>query len=630
VLDFKEVLKNKIPLLFDGAMGTELYKRGLFINRSFEEANLIHRQLIQSIHKDYRDAGADVLTTNSWGAGYYKLKDHNLQDKVYEINLAAARIAREVAGDELYVAGSVGPLGHRLEPFGTLKAGDAFAAFTEQVRGLRDGGVDFVLFETFTDISEMEQAIRAAKAVDADMPVFGTLSIEMSGELTLGPSVELSLEKLAGWGADVVGLNCHVGPQPMLAAIKKVKGAATAPLLVQPNAGLPKEVDGRTLYMATPEYFSEYTKYFLQEGVQFVGGCCGTGPEHTRVMAQTMRQFKAMSQLSPIEGRVEVRGVAQPRLRDEPIERDRVAFADKSGWSAKLARGEKVYTIELVPPAGIAPTKLLDSAREIKAAGIDAVNIPDGPRASSRLSTLVTAILVEQKVGIETILHYTCRDRNLIGMQSDMLGVHAIGLRNVLLLTGDPPKLGNYPNATGVFDVDAIGLTRMVRKLNGGIDVGGKPIGDPTALSMGVGVNPVHSDFDYEMERFSRKLEAGAEWAITQPVFDQRALERLFEYMATHGLKVPLVIGIWPLTSFKNAQFMKNEVPGIEIPDAVMHRMASTTTPQEGRDIGVEIARELCQSVINDVQGVQLSAPFGRVDLALRVIGKLPEPRETQ
>ena len=407
----------------------------------------------------------------------------------------------------------------------------------------------------------------------------------------------------------------------MLGAIKKLKGLVQTPLIMEPNAGLPKEVDGRTLYMATPDYFAEYTKNFLQEGVRFVGGCCGTGPEHIKMMAQTMRQFRAMSQTADA-GCATIRCVDVPDKKEEAAEQLRVPFADKSRWSAKLARGEKVYTIELVPPAGITPTRLLESAKAIKLAGIDAINIPDGPRASSRLSTIITAILVEQRVGIETILHYTCRDRNLIGMQSDMLGAHAIGLRNLLLLTGDPPKLGDYPNATGVFDIDAIGLARMVRKLNGGIDLGGRPIGEPTALSMGVGVNPVHSDFDYEMERFRRKLEAGAEWAITQPVFDIRALERFFSYMTKHNLKLPVIVGIWPLTSLKNAQFMRNEIPGIEIPDGVMERMARTGTPQEGRDEGVEIARQMCAAVISEAQGVQLSAPFGRVDLALRVIGK--------
>jgi len=621
MLSFREVIEKKIPLLLDGAMGTELYKRGMFINRSFEEANLSNRRLVLSVHKDYKDAGADALSTNSWGAGYYKLKDHNLHDKVYEINLEAAKLAREASAGELYVAGSVGPLGHRLEPFGMLGAADAFKAFKEQIRGLHDGGVDFILFETFTDLCELEQAIRAVKSIDADLPIFSCLAIELSGELMMGPPLEQSLAKLAGWGSDVVGLNCHVGPQPMLGAIKKLKGLIDRPLVIEPNAGLPKEVDGRTLYMATPEYFAEYTKNFLQEGVQFVGGCCGTGPEHIKVMAQTMRQYRAMSQAGDA-GCATVRCVDVPDTKEDVAEMARVAFADKSRWSAKLARGEKVYTIELVPPAGITATKLLESAKAIKHAGIDAINIPDGPRASSRLSTIITAILVEQRVGIETILHYTCRDRNLIGMQSDMLGAHAIGLRNVLLLTGDPPKLGDYPNATGVFDVDAIGLTRMVRKLNGGIDLGGRPIGEPTALSMGVGVNPVHSDFDYEMERFRKKLEAGAEWAITQPVFDIRALERFFSYMAMHGLKIPVVVGIWPLTSLKSAQFMRNEIPGIEIPDSVMERMARAGSPQEGRDEGVEIAREMCAAVIADVQGVQLSAPFGRIDLALRVIGK--------
>ncbi|MGD9940612.1 MAG: bifunctional homocysteine S-methyltransferase/methylenetetrahydrofolate reductase [Clostridia bacterium] len=624
MLSFREVLDKKIPLLLDGAMGTELYKRGVFINRSFEEANLSNRRLVLSIHKDYKDAGADVLKTNSWGAGYYKLKDHNLHDKVYEINLEAAKLACEVSAGELYVAGTVGPLGHRLEPFGMIGAAEAFKAFREQIQGLHDGGVDFILLETFTDLTELQQAILASKSVAPDLPIVSCLAIELSGELLMGPPLEESLASIAGWGSDVVGLNCHVGPQSMLGAIKKLKGLIDAPLIMEPNAGLPKEVDGRTLYMATPEYFAEYTKKFLQEGVRFVGGCCGTGPEHIKGMAQSMRQFRAMSQHADA-GCVTVRCVDAPDLADKQEEtagQVRVPFADKSRWSAKLARGEKVYTIELVPPAGITPTRLLESAKAIKHAGIDTINIPDGPRASSRLSTIITAILVEQRVGIETILHYTCRDRNLIGMQSDMLGAHAIGLRNMLLLTGDPPKLGDYPNATGVFDVDAIGLTRMVRRLNGGIDLGGRPIGEPTALSLGVGVNPVHSDFDYEMERFRRKLEAGAEWAITQPVFDIRALERFFAYMAKHNLKLPIIVGIWPLTSLKNAQFMRNEVPGIEIPDEVMERMARTETPQEGRDEGVEIARQLCAAVISEVQGVQLSAPFGRVDLALRVIGK--------
>ncbi len=655
---FREILAEGSALLFDGATGTELYKRGIFINRCFEEANLTNRAMILDLHREYAAAGADVLSTNSWGAGYYKLKGHNLQNEVYRINFEAAKIAvqaareagENVAQGRKWIAGSVGPLGVRMEPFGAIRGEEAFAAYREQIRGLADGGVDLILLETFADIAEAQEAMRAARAVAPALPVFVCLTLDLSGKLALGPSLEEAMGRLVADGADAVGLNCSVGPQPMLSAIKRVRELVDLPVIVQPNAGLPKEVDGRTIYMSTPEYFAQYTKYFLQEGVRFVGGCCGTSPEHTRAMAQTMRQFRAMSQdrnadrlggdgaadtvqagsrlaARPVShGPTSARetaatGTAGAKKSPEPAAQ-RLPFAEKSNWAAKLARGEKVYTIELLPPSGIAPDKLLENARQVKAAGIDAINIPDGPRASSRMSTIVTAIMIEQRVGIETILHYTCRDRNLIGMQSDMLGAHAIGLRNILLITGDPPKMGDYPNATGVFDIDAIGLTRMVHRLNGGVDIGGRPIGAPTALSNGVGVNPVHRDFDYEMERFLKKVEAGAEWAITQPVFDIGAMEKFLSFLVRHNLKIPIVMGIWPLTSLRNAQFMNNEVPGIEIPESTLARMARACSPQEARDEGVAIARELCEALTGSIQGVQLSAPFGRIDLALRVIGK--------
>ncbi len=714
--DFREALAAGTPLLFDGATGTELYKRGIFINRCFEEANLTNRAMILGLHKEYAAAGAEVLSTNSWAAGFYKLRGHNLQNDVYRINFEAARIAREaiaeLEGSGLdregpgadsgargwspaprtarggkWVAGSVGPLGLRLEPFGAITREEAFAAFREQIRGLADGGVDLVLLETFADVGEAAQAMRASRSICPDLPVFVCLSLNLAGELALGPSLEEAVDRLASEGADAIGLNCSVGPQPMLSAIRRVRRRVDLPVIVQPNAGLPKEVDGRTIYMSTPEYFANYTKYFLQEGVRFVGGCCGTSPEHTRAMAQTMRQFRAMSgdgrapgtiqneQVRPEtvqhgEVRAETVQYAQVRpetvqhaaVRPEPpqpeppqpgpeggargvsaggtVPRDfsvgggtaggdgapkdaetRVPFGLKSKWTAKLAKGEKVCAIELLPPMGTVPDKVLENARQAKAAGIDAINIPDGPRASSRMSTIVTAIMIEQRVGIETILHYTCRDRNLIGMQSDMLGAHAIGLRNILLITGDPPRLGEYPNATGVFDIDAIGLARMVHRLNGGMDIGGRPIGAPTALSGGVGVNPSHRDFDYEMDRFMRKIDAGAEWAVTQPVFDIGAMENFLSFMARRGLALPIIMGIWPLTSLRNAQFMNNEVPGIEIPESTLARMARAGSPQEARDEGVAIARELREAMSAEVQGFQLSAPFGKIEPALRVMG---------
>jgi homocysteine S-methyltransferase len=619
----RRFLDEKTPLLFDGAMGTEIYRRGVYVNRCFEEANLGNSGIILDIHRDYRTAGAEVLSTNSWGAGLYKLRAHGLGDRLREINVEAARLARSVAKDELYVAGSIGPLGSRMAPWGPLGREEVFGAFVEQLSALRDGGVDLFLFETFVDAEELGVALAAARSLGSGLPVFACLSTDLEGKLLYGPSLEAAVASLVEGGADVVGLNCRVGPSPMLNTVRKLKGVAGRPLLVQPNAGLPSEVEGRTIYMTTPEYFAQYTKYFLQEGVRFVGGCCGTTPAHTSAMARAFRHYKAMGLGDgSIVADTERPGAPRVVATGGPEEAPRVPFAEKSRWSAKLARGEKVFSIELVPPAGITATKLLENAKRIRDAGVDAINIPDGPRASSRMSAIITAILVEQKVGIETILHYTCRDRNLIGMQSDMLGAQAIGLRNVLLITGDPPKLGEYPDATGVFDVDAVGLARMVRRLNGGIDVGGRSIGEPTAISMGVGVNPVHRDFDYEMRRFAKKIEAGAEWAITQPVFDRGALERFLAHLEREGIRIPLIVGIWPLTSLKNAQFMANEVPGIVIPETTLARMARAEGPETARDTGVEIARELCLGLLDEVAGVQISAPFGRVDLALRVIGK--------
>lgn len=653
----QEILKSRTPLLFDGATGTELYKRGIFINRCFEEANLTDRAMVLGLHNDYADAGADVLTTNSWGAGFYKLKGHSLQNKLYDINFEAARIAREAAGDykaahsheaardRLLVAGSVGPLGVRMEPFGSLAKEEAFAAYREQIKGLVDGGIDFVLFETFLDVDEEEQAILAARDVKPDIPIFACLTIDLSGNLSSGISLEEAIGRLADFGADVVGLNCSVGPQPMLTAVKRIMKHVDLPVIAQPNAGLPKEVDGRMIYMSTPEYFAQYAKYFLEEGVQFVGGCCGTTPEHIRAMARTMRQHRAMAvgsagaasertaagpggvraQVGAPAGAAPTRAAAEsaagtasdvePRIRVVP-------FAEKSKWAAKLARGETVYSLELVPPAGIAPEALIENAARAKEAGIDAINIPDGPRACSRMSTIVTAIMVEQRVGVETILHCTCRDRNLISMQSELLGAHAIGLRNVLCITGDPPKLGDYPNATGVFDIDSVGLTKMVHLLNSGFDVAGRPIGEPTSLSHGVGVNPGHRNFDFEMERLWKKIEAGAEWVVTQPVFDAASMEAFLNYLVRHDLKIPVIMGIWPLSSLKNAQFMKNEMPGIEISDSLLKRMAAPATLQAARDEGVAIAREMYETMKDSIQGVQLSAPFGRIDLALRVVGK--------
>ncbi len=622
---FKDVLAKGEPLLFDGAMGTALYTKGIFINRCFEDANFTNPALVKEIHQEYLSAGAQVITTNSFGANAFKLKGHNLQDKTHLINREAALLARAVVKDQAYVAGSVGPLGVRIEPWGPTSFDEARSAFREQIAGLVEGGIDVVCLETFSDISEIQQAILASRDVKPDLPVIAHLVIDPDGATPLGTPLEWAMKKLDEWNVDVVGLNCSVGPAPMMTAIARIRAATQKPICFQPNAGLPKLVDGRQIYMSTPEYMAEFAKDFLQAGVRFVGGCCGTGPDHIKAMANAIRHNRAMTEGG---GGGKGRGA---RLRAEarkapavPLENEavRVPAAEKSQWARKIAAGERVYSVELLPPQGVSPEKILANSAALKRAGIDAVNIPDGPRASARMSAIMTAVMIEQRAGIETVLHYTCRDRNLLGMQSDMLGAQAIGLRNLLLVTGDPPKLGNYPNATGVFDVDAIGLTNMVHRLNGGIDLGGRSIGQPTALSVGVGVNPVHRDFAYEMKRFKYKVEAGAEWAITQPVFDLRSMFKFLDYIDKHKIRIPIIAGVWPLLSYRNAVFMNNEVPGVVIPPELMARMEAVLDPEDAKKVGIEIAHDMVETLGTAVQGVQMSAPFGKIELALAIIGR--------
>jgi len=635
---FRQVLQSGEPLLFDGAMGTELYKRGIFINKSFEEANLASPELVLSVHRDYRDAGAGVLTTNSWGAGRFKLAKHNLQDRLAEINRAAVSLARSVAGTDLYVAASVGPLGPRLEPVGAVSADEARAVFREQIEVLAEAGADLIILETFGDVREAVVALEAAREVSRELPVIASLTIDMEGNPLFGMRLEEAMDRVIEAGADAVGLNCSVGPQPMLRAARRMRvHNASIPLCIEPNAGLPRQIEGRMMYMSTPEYFATYAKYYLQEGVRFVGGCCGTTHEHIRAMSASVRQYRAMCADSNFEnpecgapavtfvplGRPAAAPAAQVPAADSALGQPRrVPFAEKSSFSAKLGAGELVYALELVPPAGTTLDSIIEKAKIAKRAGIDAINIPDGPRASSRISTLVTAIMIEQKTGLETILHYTCRDRNLISMQADLMGAQTIGLRNILCITGDPPKLGDYPDATGVFDIDSIGLTRMIYRLNGGFDISGRAIGAPTSLSHGVGVDPGSDGFATEMERLRKKLDAGAEWAITQPIFDMAIMERFLDYLERERIKIPVIMGLWPLSSLRNALFMKNEVPGIEIPDSVIARMERCATVEAAREEGVAMAREMFEALKSRIQGVQLSAPFGRIELALKVVGK--------
>ncbi len=617
--NFRELLESDGVYVFDGAVGTRLYDKGIYINRSYDELNIAAPDLVREVHEEYVAAGADVIETNSFGATRNNLQPYGLESKLREINIAAARIAREAAGQKAYVAGAIGPLGLRVEPFGPTSFDEAKDMFKEQVEALLEGGVDLFILETFSELSVIEQAIRAVREL-CDLPIVAQMTIQIDGKTVFGTTPELFTAKLDELGADVIGLNCGMGPNHILNALEKMRATTDKPLSAQPNAGLPRDVQGRQFYMGSPEYMAEFSRRFVQAGVKFVGGCCGTTPAHIKLISSAIRS------LSPRQSIAEARKESTISVSDlKPVDVQVVAPEERSLWSAKIARGEFVTSVEVLPPKGCDAEKTLDSIRLLKEKGVDGVNIPDGPRAQTRMSAQATAVLVERDIGIEAVLHYCCRDRNLLGMMSDLLRAAALGLHNLLLITGDPPKMGPYPDATAVFDIDAIGLTNMVNKLNHGLDLGNNPIGKPTAFSIGVGVNPGAVNMEEEIRRFEWKVEAGAEYAITQPVFDTEQLNRFLDRVS--HVRIPIVAGIWPLVSFRNAEFLHNEVPGVEVTQDILERMrvASDKSKEHAREEGIAIARESLLEVRDIIQGVQVSAPFGNVKYALQVFEALDQ-----
>lgn len=619
--NFRELLDSDSVYVFDGAVGTRLYDKGVYINRSYDELNLTAPDLVREVHEEYAAAGADIIETNTFGATRHKLQPYGLETKLRDINIAAARIAREAAGDKVFVAGAIGPLGLRIEPFGPTSFDEAKEIFREQVEALLEGGVDLFVLETFSELPEIEQAIRAIKEI-SDLPIVAQMAIQMDGKTTFGTSPDAFAARLDELGADVIGLNCGMGPNHVLTALEKMRLVTSKSLSAQPNAGLPRDVQGRQFYMGSPEYMAEFSRRFVQSGAKFVGGCCGTTPTHIKLIASAIRADSPRQTAKAF--------VKQPATVAEltPEDVQVVPSEERSNWAAKIARGEFVTSVEVLPPKGCDAQKTLESIALLKDAGVDAVNIPDGPRAQTRMSAQATAVLVEQKVGIEAVLHYCCRDRNLLGMMSDLLGAAALGLHNLLIITGDPPKMGPYPDATAVFDIDSIGLTNMVNKLNHGLDLGNNPIGLPTAFSIGVGVNPGAVNLEEEIRRFEWKVEAGAEYAITQPVFDTEQL-RTFLDKISH-VKIPIVAGIWPLVSFRNAEFLHNEVPGVNVTPEILERMrvASDKSKEAAREEGIAIARESLTEVHDVIAGVQVSAPFGNVKYALQVFDALEEFQE--
>ncbi len=617
--NFRDLLDSEGVYVFDGAVGTRLYDKGIYINRSYDELNIAAPDLVREVHEEYVAAGADIIETNSFGATRHKLQPYGLESKLREINIAAARLAREAAGDKAYVAGAIGPLGLRVEPFGPTSYDEAKEMFREQAEALLEGGVDLFILETFSELPLIEQAIRAVREV-SDLPIVAQMTIQMDGKTIYGDTPEHFTQKLDSLDVDIIGLNCGMGPNHLLNALEKMRKVTSKPLSAQPNAGLPRDVQGRQFYMGSPEYMAEFSRRFVQVGAKFVGGCCGTTPTHIKLIADGIRSISPRVSASSV---IKSEPVTVLELKPEDVHV--VDPIERSRWSAKIARGEFVTSVEVLPPKGCDAEKTLESIRLLKDKGVDGVNIPDGPRAQTRMSAQATAVLVEREIGIEAVLHYCCRDRNLLGMMSDLLGAAALGLHNLLLITGDPPKMGPYPDATAVFDIDAIGLTNMVNKLNHGLDLGNNPIGKPTAFSIGVGVNPGAVNMEEEIKRFEWKVEAGAEYAITQPVFDTEQLKRFLDLIS--HVRIPIVAGIWPLISFRNAEFMHNEVPGVNVTEDILERMrvASDISKEAARDEGIAIARESLLAVRDDIQGVQVSAPFGNVKYALQVFEALDE-----
>ena len=593
----------------DGAMGTMLYARGIFLNRCFDELNVSNPGLVRSVHEEYLAAGADLLETNTFGAHRYKLGPHGLEQQVRKINREGAQIAREAAQGRGLVAGSIGPLGKPLEPFGNIAFEDAVAAYREQAEGLVEGGVDLFIIETMPSLDQARAALAAVRAV-SEAPVVVSLTFNEEGTTFYGDKPEDVVRILEDLDVPVIGANCSQGPQPMLETMQRMAGAVRrARLSAMPNAGAPALVDGRFVYLCTPEYMASHARRFLAAGVSLVGGCCGTTPAHIRNLVRSVRM------LQPSREAATVLPPARPREAPQPLPREA-----KSPLARKLGK-KFVVSVELDPPKGADAGALIEKAQQCKENEVDVINVGDGPRASARMSAQSVCVLLKNRVEIDTILHYTCRDRNLLSIQSDLLGAYALGLRNILAITGDPPKLGDYPDATAVYDVDSVGLIRIMDHLNHGCDLAGNPIGPALGLHVGCGADPGKADIDKEVRRLEEKLAAGAEFVMTQPVYDPRSLERFLDLV--RHLQAPILVGILPLYSHKNAEFLHNEVPGMRIPDDIRERMRVAGSGEAAQAEGVAIARESLLAARELAQGAYIMPPFNKVELAVRVIEAL-------
>lgn len=604
---FSQAIRDEV-LIFDGAMGTEIYKRHVFVNVCFDNLCLSNPDLVSEIYESYYNSGADVITTNSFGANREKLREFGIADDMEKINKAAASLARKVADQDedrqVFVAGSIG-----IVPWNHNTDAQLITELADQAKALIEGGADFIIFESMSSRRDLQLSVCAMEQLPETEFIL-SFSLESSHLSPNGEDVDTMMapfnssaeSRLAAWG-----LNCAVGPESMLNSLSIVKKKTDTPILVQPNAGVARKIAGRKMNMSSPEYLATYAMRYVNLGARAVGGCCGTTPQHIKELVGTVKPFHKKHFL------------VEEKVSEEVELKEPTPLEERSLLGRKLANNEWITSIEITPPRGYDLSGIVEKAKVCKAAGVDLINIPDGPRASSRMSALVTAIMIKEQAEIDAFLHVCCRDRNLIGLQSDLLGCAAAGINDVLFITGDPPKLGKYPFASAVFDADAIGITQIQARLNRGVDLGGEELPVPTKCVIGVGADPNAIDLEKEISRFHQKVEAGAEVVITQPVFDPDALLSFMDKIDP-DYRIPVIAGIWPLASYRNAVFMQNEVPGVHVPDWIMEEMAKHESREDQRKAGIEIARQSLEKIRSRIQGVQVSAPFGNVNTALAVL----------
>jgi methionine synthase I (cobalamin-dependent)/5,10-methylenetetrahydrofolate reductase len=627
---FLEAVRSSV-LVLDGAMGTQLYERGVLYSACFEELNVSRPELVTKVHEDYLRAGAQVIESNTFGANALRLEKYGLQGRVRELNAAGVRVARAAAGSQAYVVGAIGPSGWFLGQAGGANGDDLArveAVFAEQARALVEAGVDALLVETIRQTPELRAAVDAAVAMaEGRVPVIASVSLDESGRMAEGTDADEVARLVREWGASAVGVNCSDGPMSVLAAVERMVPIGL-PVLASPNAGLPRRVDERMVYVSTPEYFGVYTQRMVRVGVHLVGGCCGTTPEHIKRIAGAVRMVSGFAG-------GEARGADEEAPGTDPASGSHIAMVpgavqpvaleQRSELAASLARKRFVVSVELATPVGLDATRAVEAAKRLKAGGIDVVNIADGARAQARMSNLALAVRVQREAGIETILHVCGRDRNLLGTLAHLLGAHDLGLRNLVIITGDPPKMGDFPDATAVYDLDSIGILKLASRLNHGVDPGGKPLGATTRFLLATGAEPAGLNYERELTRLRQKKAAGAELVMTQPVYDPHVLDRFLADVAPLGL--PVLVGLLPLASYRNAEFLHNEVPGMQVPDAVRERMRRAGTGAAARKEGVAIAREMLSAVRSRVAGAYVMPPLERYELALEVVDGFLDPR---